>query len=69
MPGWSTDSRLGRTVGALAALLAVGLFVLDRTTDAPVPDGYDGEAFLLGAVVAVVAAVAVAWQYRDAVLG
>ena len=69
MPGRSSDSKLGQGVGAAVALLAVGLFVLDSTTDMSVPYGYDGSAFLLGASGAVVAVVAVAWRYRDAVLG
>jgi hypothetical protein len=69
MPGRSSDSTVGQVLGAAVALLAVGLFVLDSTTDTSVPYGYDGSAFLLGAAVAVVAVVAVVWRYRDAVLG
>jgi len=69
MPGRSSSSTVGQAIGAVVALLAVGLLVLDSTTDISVPYGYDGSAFLLGAAVAVVAVVAVVWRYRDAVLG
>ena len=68
MPGRSSDSAVGQSIGAAVALLAVALFVMDSTTDMSVPYGYDGSAFLLGAAVAAVAVVAVAWRYRDAVL-
>jgi hypothetical protein len=69
MPGRSSSSKLGQVVGALVAVFALGLFVLDSTTDMSVPYGYDGDAFLLGAAVAVIAVAVVGWQYRDRVLG
>jgi hypothetical protein len=66
MPGTSSDSRLGQVVGALVAALAVGLWVLDGTTDVSVPYGYGGDAFFLGAAVAVIAVALAGWRYRDA---
>jgi len=66
MPGRSSSSKLGQVVGALVAVLALGLWVLDSTTDMSVPYGYDGDAFLLGAAVAVIAVAVVGWRYRDA---
>jgi hypothetical protein len=69
MPGRSSDSKLGRVVGALVAVLALGLFALDSATDLSVPYGYGGDAFLLGAAVAVIAVAAVGWRYRNRILG
>jgi len=69
MPGKSNSSPVGRAVGAAVALLAVVLLVLDRTTDLPVPYGYDSGSGLLFAVGAVVALALVAvglLRYRDA---
>jgi hypothetical protein len=66
MPGKSSNSKLGQVVGALVAVLALGLWVLDGTTDMSVPYGYGGDAFLLGAAVAVIAVAVVGWRYRDA---
>ncbi|WP_123539158.1 hypothetical protein [Halosimplex salinum] len=69
MPGRATDSPLGRVFGAAGAAIAVALLILDRTTDLAVPYGYDGDAFVLGAVVALIAVVAVGWRYRDRLTG
>jgi len=66
MPGRSSNSKLGQVVGALVAVLALGLWILDSTTEMSVPYGYDGDAFLLGAAVAVIAVAVVGWRYRDA---
>ncbi|QLH79059.1 hypothetical protein HZS55_17930 [Halosimplex rubrum] len=60
MPGKASSSPIGRAVGVGAALLAVALFVLDRTTDLAVPYGYDTDSTLLFAVGAVVAVAAIA---------
>jgi hypothetical protein len=65
MPGKSSDSKLGQVVGALVAVLALGLWFLDGTTDMSVPYGYGGDAFLLGAAVAVIAIAVVGWKYRN----
>lgn len=66
MPGTSSSTRLGRSVGVIVAALAVIIFALERFTDPQVPYGYDGGGSLPGLAVAVVAVVAVAWTYRDA---
>jgi|GEM_PF-1434196 len=67
MPGRASNSPLGRALGVGFALLAVLFLVLDRTTDLPVPYGYDGGGSLvIGAVGASVIVVGVlAWYYRD----
>jgi len=67
MPGKASSSPVSRAVGVGAALLAVTLLVLDRTTDLTVPSGDDTDSTLLlsvGALVAVVAVVLVVARYR-----
>ena len=69
MPGRASNSTLGRALGIGFAILAVGFLILDRTTDLPVPYGYDGGGSLVvGAVGAVITVLAVlAWYYRDSI--
>jgi len=69
MPGRSSNTRTGQLLGVLVAALAVGLFVIDGATDLSVPYGYGGDAFLVGAAVAIVAVAIVGWRYRERVLG
>jgi len=66
MPGRSSNSPLGRAVGAAVAGLAVVLLALNRWTDLDVPYGYDsgsGALFLVGAAVAVVAVALGGYRY------
>jgi hypothetical protein len=67
MPGRSMDSPLSRVIGLIVAGVAVVLLILDRTTDLPVPYGYDGSGvgFLIGALVALLVVISVGWRYRD----